>query len=53
MRVSVTTYFVLIGYRLCSETRSLSSQHVYSNEPFTLEFAQTAVQFSLCAVNNP
>jgi len=28
-RVSVTTYFVLIVYRHCCETRSLSSQHVH------------------------
>ena len=29
--VSVTTYFVLIGYRHSGETRTLSSQHDYSN----------------------
>ena len=28
--VSVTTYFISTGYRHCSKTRSLSSEHVYS-----------------------
>jgi len=50
--VSVTTYFVLIGYR----TKSLSSEHVYIPVLlFTLEFAifssRTGVQFSSSDMN--
>jgi len=45
-RVSVTTYFVLIGCKQCSETRPLSS--MYSGGT---AYTSTAVQFSSRAAN--
>ena len=41
-----TLYFVLIGYRHCSETRPLSSQRVYSSGAVSHRSSRTAVQFS-------